>query len=226
MNNTGGPLAGIRVIEVGHILAGPYAGMLLADLGADVVKIEMPGTGDESRYWGPPFATYMSSNRNKRSIEVDLHTEQGQRICLDLIRTADVLVEKGKIVAVAPQIQAGGAQVQDCAGMIVMPGFVDTHRHMWQGLLRNSGADDLLLDYQDALQPADLIRYAEQLGLDIERFSSQLREHAGANRVAEDVNSADLSGVSGTPTFFINGTNQNVGDWSGLEPRLRAAIGG
>src|ERR671933_2039836 len=64
---------------------------------------------------------------------------------------------------------------------------------------------DLLLDHQDALQPADFIRYAEQLGLDIERFSSQLRKHAGANRVAEDVNSADLSGVSGTPTFFING---------------------
>ena len=64
---------------------------------------------------------------------------------------------------------------------------------------------DLLLDHQDALQPADLIRYAEQLGLDIERFSSQLRKHAGTNRIAEDVNSADLSGVSGTPTFFING---------------------
>jgi Na+/H+ antiporter NhaA len=64
---------------------------------------------------------------------------------------------------------------------------------------------DLLFNHQDALRPADLIRYAEQLGLDIELFSSQLRKHAGANRVAEDVNSADLSGVSGTPTFFING---------------------
>jgi Na+/H+ antiporter NhaA len=64
---------------------------------------------------------------------------------------------------------------------------------------------DLLLDHQDALRADDLIRYAEQLGLDIERFSNQLRKHAGANRVAEDVNSADLSGVSGTPTFFING---------------------
>jgi Na+/H+ antiporter NhaA len=64
---------------------------------------------------------------------------------------------------------------------------------------------DLLLNHQDALRPADLIHYAEQLGLDIERFSSELRKHAGANRVAEDVNSADLSGVSGTPTFFING---------------------
>jgi crotonobetainyl-CoA:carnitine CoA-transferase CaiB-like acyl-CoA transferase len=88
-----GALAGIRVVDVSRALAGPYSTMLMGDLGADVVKIEMPGTGDESRYWGPPFATYMSSNRNKRSIEVDLHTEQGQRICLDLIRTADVLVE-------------------------------------------------------------------------------------------------------------------------------------
>jgi 5-methylthioadenosine/S-adenosylhomocysteine deaminase len=60
---------------------------------------------------------------------------------------ADVLVERGKIAAVSAHIQAGGAQVVDCAGKIVIPGFVDTHRHMWQGLLRSSGPDDLLLDY-------------------------------------------------------------------------------
>ena len=59
----------------------------------------------------------------------------------------DVLVERGKIVAVAPHIHAGGAQVVDCSGKIVIPGFVDTHRHMWQGLLRSAGPDDLLLDY-------------------------------------------------------------------------------
>jgi Na+/H+ antiporter NhaA len=64
---------------------------------------------------------------------------------------------------------------------------------------------DLLLDHQDALGPRDLIGYAEQLGLDVERFTNDLREHAGAARVADDVDSADLSGVSGTPTFFING---------------------
>jgi protein-disulfide isomerase len=64
---------------------------------------------------------------------------------------------------------------------------------------------DLLLDHQDALGPDDLIGYAEQLGLDLDRFTTALREHAGAARVAEDVDSADLSGVSGTPTFFING---------------------
>jgi Na+/H+ antiporter NhaA len=64
---------------------------------------------------------------------------------------------------------------------------------------------DLLFDHQDALRPDDLVGYAEQLGLDVERFTKALREHAGAARVAEDVDSADLSGVSGTPTFFING---------------------
>jgi protein-disulfide isomerase len=64
---------------------------------------------------------------------------------------------------------------------------------------------DLLLDHQDLLGFGDLVRYAEQLGLDVERFTNQLQDHAGAARVAEDVDSADLSGVSGTPTFFING---------------------
>jgi protein-disulfide isomerase len=64
---------------------------------------------------------------------------------------------------------------------------------------------DLLLDHQDALRPDDLIGYAEQLGLDTERFTDDLRQQVGAARVAEDVDSADLSGVSGTPTFFING---------------------
>jgi Na+/H+ antiporter NhaA len=64
---------------------------------------------------------------------------------------------------------------------------------------------DLVFQHQDALEPEDLIRYAEQLGLDVERFENDLREHVGAGRVADDVDSADLSGVSGTPTFFING---------------------
>jgi protein-disulfide isomerase len=83
---------------------------------------------------------------------------------------------------------------------------------------------DLLLDHQDALRPADLIRYAEQLGLDIERFSSQLREHADANRIAEDVNSADLSEVSGTPTFFINGLRHyGAYDTATLSAAVRAA---
>jgi protein-disulfide isomerase len=64
---------------------------------------------------------------------------------------------------------------------------------------------DLLLGHQDALDPGDLMGYAEQLGLDAERFSNDVREHEGAAQIAEDVDSADVSGVSGTPTFFING---------------------
>jgi protein-disulfide isomerase len=64
---------------------------------------------------------------------------------------------------------------------------------------------DLLLSHQDALWPGDLVRYAGELGLDVMRFRNHLRRNTGAARVAEDVDSADLSGVSGTPTFFING---------------------
>src|SRR6185295_14785143 len=64
---------------------------------------------------------------------------------------------------------------------------------------------DLLLDHQDALRPMDLVSYAEQIGLDGDRFAGDLRKHTGRGRVAEDVDSADLSSVSGTPTFFING---------------------
>ena len=64
---------------------------------------------------------------------------------------------------------------------------------------------DLLLEHQDALRPTDLIEYAERLGLDVDRFTDDVRNHRGAAGVARDVDSADLSGVSGTPTFFVNG---------------------
>jgi Na+/H+ antiporter NhaA len=83
---------------------------------------------------------------------------------------------------------------------------------------------DLLLAHQDALRPNDLIGYAEQLGLEVERFMNDLREHAGAVRVAEDVDSADLSGVSGTPTFFINGRRHyGAYDIATLSAAVRAA---
>jgi Na+/H+ antiporter NhaA len=83
---------------------------------------------------------------------------------------------------------------------------------------------DLLLEHQDALRPNDLIGYAEQLGLDVERFTNDLREQAGAARVAEDVDSADLSGVSGTPTFFINGRRHyGAYDIATLSAAVRAA---
>ena len=83
---------------------------------------------------------------------------------------------------------------------------------------------DLLLDNQNALQTDDLVAYAEQLGVDVERFTDSLREHGGAARVAEDIDSADLSGVSGTPTFFINSRRQHGAyDIASLSAAVRAA---
>ena len=91
-----GPLAGIRILEVGHILAGPFAGMLLADLGADVIKIE-PIDGDLSRqvgsdYVGEHNVYFASLNRNKRSVHIDLTTEEGRAKLGALAETADALL--------------------------------------------------------------------------------------------------------------------------------------
>jgi protein-disulfide isomerase len=83
---------------------------------------------------------------------------------------------------------------------------------------------DLLLAHQDALRPSDVIVYADRLGLDAERFSEALRTNAGAGRVAEDVDAADLSGVSGTPTFFVNGRrHRGAYDIGTLSATVRAA---
>ncbi|WP_426959541.1 CaiB/BaiF CoA transferase family protein [Muricoccus radiodurans] len=95
---SGGPLAGIRVLDTTRALAGPLATMVLGDLGADVIKIEVPGVGDETRYWGPPFAgdagpTLIGYNRNKRSVCLDLRTKEGREACLELARGSDVFVE-------------------------------------------------------------------------------------------------------------------------------------
>jgi crotonobetainyl-CoA:carnitine CoA-transferase CaiB-like acyl-CoA transferase len=102
------PLAGIRVIELARILAGPWAGQLLADLGADVIKIEHPEGGDDTRRWGPPFvegadgenlsaAYYHSTNRGKRSITLDIASPEGAETARELISTADVVLENFKV---------------------------------------------------------------------------------------------------------------------------------
>jgi crotonobetainyl-CoA:carnitine CoA-transferase CaiB-like acyl-CoA transferase len=99
-----GPLAGVRVIDASRVLAGPFCTMLLGDLGADVIKIERPRIGDETRGWGPPFVEagggaarestyYLSVNRNKRSLTLDLGTAAGREILHRLVATADVFVE-------------------------------------------------------------------------------------------------------------------------------------
>jgi crotonobetainyl-CoA:carnitine CoA-transferase CaiB-like acyl-CoA transferase len=93
------PLAGLRVVDLSRVLAGPYCTMLLADLGADVVKVELPGVGDETRRWGPPFAAdgesayYLSVNRNKRSLTVNLRESAGRDVLHRLLARADVLIE-------------------------------------------------------------------------------------------------------------------------------------
>lgn len=92
------PLRGLRVADLSRVLAGPYCTLLLADLGADVVKVERPGTGDETRSWGPPFlggeaAYYLAVNRGKRSIAVDLGADAGRALVQELCAGADVVVE-------------------------------------------------------------------------------------------------------------------------------------
>jgi succinate--hydroxymethylglutarate CoA-transferase len=92
------PLAGLKVIDFTRVFAGPYCTMLLADLGADVVKVELPGEGDPLRTQGPPFhhglgITYLAANRNKRSLTLDMSTDEGKQIAFDLCKGADVLVE-------------------------------------------------------------------------------------------------------------------------------------
>ena len=107
-----GPLAGLRVLELARILAGPWAGQVLADLGADVVKVERSKTGDDTRAWGPPFieandgshlgaAYFHSTNRGKRSIECDFETDEGKRIVRKLAARSDVLIENFKVGGLA-----------------------------------------------------------------------------------------------------------------------------
>lgn len=92
-------LAGLRVLDASRVLAGPYCGQMLGDLGADVIKIERPGSGDETRAWGPPFhptgptAYYLSCNRNKRGVALDLNHPSGRELFHEMVRRSDVVLE-------------------------------------------------------------------------------------------------------------------------------------
>ena len=99
------PLQNIRILDITRALAGPYCTMMLGDLGADVIKIERPGVGDETRGWGPPFvgaaynnypgesAYFLAANRNKRSVTVNIQSKEGQEIIRKLAGISDALVE-------------------------------------------------------------------------------------------------------------------------------------
>ena len=103
-----GALEGIRVLDLSRILAGPWCGQILADLGAEVIKVERPKVGDDTRMWGPPWmkndqgeetsegAYFQAANRNKHSITIDISTEQGQSIVRDLVKDSDVVIENYK----------------------------------------------------------------------------------------------------------------------------------
>src|SRR5207249_1304423 len=103
------PLAGIKVLDLSRVLAGPWASQLLGDLGADVVKVERPGVGDDTRAWGPPYlkdeqgrdtdvaAYFLCANRNKRSLTIDLAHPEGQALVRRLAQEADVLLENFKL---------------------------------------------------------------------------------------------------------------------------------
>ena len=110
---TMGPLSHLTILDLSRVLAGPWCTQLLADLGATVIKIERPGTGDDTRAWGPPFlqdsaghdtsesAYYLACNRGKLSVAIDFTRPEGQRIVRDLAREADVLVENFKVGGLA-----------------------------------------------------------------------------------------------------------------------------
>jgi len=108
-----GPMYGVRVLDLSRVLAGPWATQMLADLGADVIKIERPEGGDDTRGWGPPYlhdaqgretaesAYYLSANRGKRSVAIDLASAAGQKLVRDLALESDVLVENFKVGGLA-----------------------------------------------------------------------------------------------------------------------------
>src|SRR3954468_21147473 len=93
------PLEGLRVLDASRVLAGPFCGQILGDLGADVIKVERPGQGDETRGWGPPSLRdgpspyYLSCNRNKRGVALDLNQPRGRELFAEMVRQSDVVLE-------------------------------------------------------------------------------------------------------------------------------------
>jgi len=119
-----GPLSHVRVLDLSRIMAGPWSGQLLADLGADVIKVERPGAGDDTRSWGPPFLKdadghdtreagyYLAVNRGKRSVTVDLTTTEGQEVVRALASQSDILLENYK-VGTLDRFGLGPAQLRE-----------------------------------------------------------------------------------------------------------------
>jgi formyl-CoA transferase len=155
-----GPLAGIRVLDLTRVLAGPYCTMFLGDLGAEVVKIEQPGVGDDTRGWGPPFANgesayFLCVNRNKKSLTIDLKSAQGIALVRQLAERADVLIENfrpgameqfglgyGQLHAMNPKLIYASLSGFGADGpMADMPGY-DLIVQAWGGLMSITGTEE------------------------------------------------------------------------------------
>jgi crotonobetainyl-CoA:carnitine CoA-transferase CaiB-like acyl-CoA transferase len=135
-----GALSHLRVLDLSRVLAGPLAGQILADLGAEVIKVERPGRGDDTRAWGPPFlrdavgestgeaSYYLSANRNKQSVTIDFTLPEGQRLLRELIAKSDVLIENFKVGGLAA---IGGGHIRSAAAR---PGHQSrSSRHVTKG---------------------------------------------------------------------------------------------
>ncbi len=147
-----GALDGVRVLDLSRHLAGPYCAMMLGDLGAEVIKIERPGVGDESRHWGPPFfdgesAYYLCCNRNKQSLTLNLKHERGVALAHELVRSSDVFIENFRVGVLDklglgyPQLQAINPRLVYCS----VSGFGHT------GPDRELGSYDFLIQGRSGL---------------------------------------------------------------------------
>ena len=172
------PLEGIRVVELARILAGPWCGQLLADLGADVVKVERPGGGDDTRLWGPPFvagadgenlgaAYYHSANRGKRGVAIDIATAAGQAEVRALLADADVVIENYKVDGLAKYGLDPATLCEDFPRLIVcsITGFGQTgpyaHRAGYDFIIQAMGGAMSLTGEPDGAPQKSGVAYAD-----------------------------------------------------------------
>lgn len=171
------PLEGIRVVELARVLAGPWCGQLLADLGAEVIKVERPGVGDDTRSWGPPFvmddsenlgaAYYHSCNRGKRGVAIDIATPEGQAEIRDLIAGADVVIENYKVGGLAKYDLDPATLIADFPRLIVcsITGFGQTgpyaHRAGYDFIIQAMGGAMSLTGEPDGAPQKAGIAYAD-----------------------------------------------------------------
>ena len=172
------PLAGIRVVELARVLAGPWCGQLLADLGAEVVKVERPGVGDDTRSWGPPFvagadgenlgaAYYHSTNRGKSGVAIDIATTKGQAEVRALLANADVVIENYKVGGLAKYDLDPATLIADFPRLIVcsITGFGQTgpyaHRAGYDFIIQAMGGAMSLTGEPDGAPQKAGIAYAD-----------------------------------------------------------------